>query len=112
MSSDGTSARATPRSTSISGVYGGAPERSADTAENEESVPKARERFVILSIQRGEKVMPMHAGLSLEVGDVAAVAVHREEREGAAEVLAAWGWTPNEPLTPPDEDADSDAPSV
>ena len=44
-----------------------------------EPAPKAGERFVILSIQRGKKVMPMHAGLSLEAGDVAAVAVHREE---------------------------------
>jgi hypothetical protein len=40
--------------------------------------------------------MPMHAGLSLEVGDVAAVAIHRDERESAEEILAAWGWTPGE----------------
>jgi hypothetical protein len=52
---------------------------------------------VILSIQRGKKVMPMHTGLSLEAGDVAAVAVHREKRESAEEILAAWGWTPREP---------------
>jgi hypothetical protein len=52
---------------------------------------------VILSIQRGKKVMPMHTGLSLEAGDVAAVAVHSDERESAEEILAAWGWAPGEP---------------
>jgi hypothetical protein len=52
---------------------------------------------VILSIRRGKKVMPMHAGLSLEAGDVAAVAIHREERESAERILAAQGWAPAEP---------------
>jgi hypothetical protein len=52
---------------------------------------------VILSIQRGKKVMPMHTGLSLEAGDVAAVVVHREKRKSAEEILVAWGWIPREP---------------
>ncbi len=52
---------------------------------------------MILSIQRGKKVMPMHTGLSLEAGDVAAVAVCLEERESAKEILADWGWAPREP---------------
>jgi len=77
-------------------VYGGEPEQDASADEGGEPTPKAGERFVILSIQRGKKVMLMHAGLSLEVGDVAAVAIHRDERESAEEILAAWGWTPGE----------------
>jgi NhaP-type Na+/H+ or K+/H+ antiporter len=78
-------------------VYGGEPERDASTDEGGEPAPQAGERFVILSIQRGEKVMLMHTGLSLEAGDVAAVAVHREKRKSAEEVLAAWGWAPGQP---------------
>jgi Trk K+ transport system NAD-binding subunit/uncharacterized membrane protein (Fun14 family) len=77
-------------------VYGGEPERAASTDEEGEPAPKPGERFVILSIRRGKKVMPMHAGLSLEAGDVAAVAIHSEERESAEEILAALGWTPGE----------------
>jgi len=80
-------------------VYGGEPEQSASADEGGEPAPQAGERFVILSIQRGKKVMPMHAGLSLEVGDVAAVAVHRDERESAEEILAAWGWAPGGPAS-------------
>ncbi|MFV1979201.1 MAG: cation:proton antiporter, partial [Myxococcota bacterium] len=72
-------------------VYGGEPEQDASADEGGEPAPKAGERFVILSIQRGKKVMPMHAGLSLEIGDVAAVAIHRDERESAEEILVAWG---------------------
>ena len=41
---------------------------------------------MILSIQRGKKVMPMHVGLSLAGGDVAAVAIHRDDRESAQEI--------------------------
>jgi NhaP-type Na+/H+ or K+/H+ antiporter len=79
-------------------VYGGEPDQDANADADSEPTPKAGERFVILSIQRGKKVMPMHSGLSLEAGDVAAVAIHREERESAKEVLAAWGWAPSEPI--------------
>jgi NhaP-type Na+/H+ or K+/H+ antiporter len=78
-------------------VYGGEPERDASADEGGEPAPQAGERFVILSIQRGKKVMPMHTGLSLEAGDVAAVVVHREKRKSAEEILVAWGWIPREP---------------
>jgi len=78
-------------------VYGGEPDRDASADEGGEPAPQAGERFVILSIQRGKKVMPMHTGLSLEAGDVAAVVVHREKRKSAEEILAAWGWIPREP---------------
>jgi Trk K+ transport system NAD-binding subunit len=77
-------------------VYGGDPEEAAGAEEGAEPepAPKAGERFVILCIQRGKKIMPMHAGLSLEAGDVAAVAIHRDERDAAEEILTAMGWTP------------------
>jgi len=78
-------------------VYGGKPEPDANAEEAAAPIPKVDEQLVILSIQRGKKVMPMHAGLSLAVGDVAAVAIHRGERESAEKILAAWGWTPAEP---------------
>jgi hypothetical protein len=52
-------------------AYGGEPDRAASTDADAEPAPKAGERFVILSIQRSKKVMPMHAGLSLETGDAA-----------------------------------------
>ena len=64
-------------------------------------LPKALEKFVILAIRRGEKVRPMYTGLSLEVDDVAAVAIHTEERESAAEVLTAWGWAPERAAASP-----------
>jgi NhaP-type Na+/H+ or K+/H+ antiporter len=75
-------------------MYGGEPEQDASADEGGEPTPKAGERFVILSIRRGEKTMPMHAGLSLAAGDIAAVAIHREERKSAEEILAAQGWAP------------------
>jgi len=78
-------------------VYGGEPEQDASADESGEPAPKAGERFVILSIQRGKKVMPMHAGLTLAAGDVAAVAIHRDERNSAEKILTAWGWAPGEP---------------
>jgi Trk K+ transport system NAD-binding subunit len=78
-------------------AFGGKPEREASADGDAQEIPSAGERFVILSIQRGKKTMPMHAGLSPEAGDIAAVAVHRDEREAAHEILSAWGWSPGEP---------------
>jgi NhaP-type Na+/H+ or K+/H+ antiporter len=75
-------------------AYGGEPDRAESADAGAEPAPRAGERFVILSIRRGKKVMPMHAGLSLEAGDVAAVAIHRDDRESAEEILAALGWAP------------------
>ncbi len=77
--------------------YGGVPEPDAGADEAAGAAPKAGERFAILSILRGKKVMPMHAGLSLQAGDIAAVAIHSEERDSAEEILTAWGWAPTEP---------------
>ena len=38
----------------------------------------------------------MHAGLAFAAGDIAAVAIHKDEREVAERVLAAAGWTASE----------------
>lgn len=77
-------------------VYRGPPDRDAGADAGGEPTPKADEQFVILSIQRGKKVMPMHAGLSLVTGDVAAVAVHPDDRESAERILAGLGWARTE----------------
>jgi Trk K+ transport system NAD-binding subunit len=74
--------------------YGGKPGSATGDRSDEEPAPEVGERLVVLSIRRGDRVVPMHTGLKLEVGDVAAVAIHREEREAAERVLVALGWTP------------------
>ncbi len=71
-------------------VYG-KPERSPDGEVAE--LPAVKERLVILTIRRGERVMPMHSKMKLEAGDIAAVAIHVDEREVARGVLEARGWT-------------------
>jgi Trk K+ transport system NAD-binding subunit len=76
-------------------VYSGEPPDPAPEA-GDESSPKARELLVILSIRRGGKIVPMHAGLAFAAGDIAAVAIHKDEREVAERVLAAAGWTASE----------------
>ena len=53
-----------------------------------------RERFVMLTVRRGQKVEIVHEGFALRVGDVAAVAVNRPEQEEARELLAQRGWLP------------------
>jgi NhaP-type Na+/H+ or K+/H+ antiporter/Trk K+ transport system NAD-binding subunit len=72
--------------------YGGEPDSDTDDRSVKEPAPDAGERLVLLSIRRGDRVMPMHTRLKIEIGDVAAVAIHREEREVAERILAARGW--------------------
>jgi Trk K+ transport system NAD-binding subunit len=74
--------------------YAGEPVSDTDGPSGEEPAPEVGERLVVISIRRGDKVMPMHMRLKLEVGDIAAVAIHREEREAAERILVALGWTP------------------
>ena len=75
--------------------YGGEPAADTSDQNDEKSAPDVGEQLVILSIRRGDRVMPMHARLKLEVGDIAAVAIHREEREAAEQIMTALGWTPD-----------------
>ncbi|MDH3519441.1 MAG: cation:proton antiporter [Myxococcales bacterium] len=60
----------------------------------EEPAVAGRETFVVLCVLRGARVIPMHAKLSLESGDVVAVAVHREEEAVAHEILRSRGFEP------------------
>ena len=53
--------------------------------------------LVVLSVQRGSRILPMHMGLTLEVGDLVAVAIHSEDRAAAHERLRARGFAPAPP---------------
>jgi NhaP-type Na+/H+ or K+/H+ antiporter/Trk K+ transport system NAD-binding subunit len=74
--------------------YGGEPASRTDDQGDAESAPEVGERLVMLSIRRGNRVVPMHTRLKLEIGDIAAVAIDRAERETAERILVAGGWTP------------------
>jgi len=82
-------------------IYGGAPADGA--AAEPEELPGLGELCVILMLQRSGKALLMHQNLKLEGGDVAAVAVHADEREEARLALARRGWSPNG-QTPPTEE--------
>ena len=61
-----------------------------EAAGNEAEAPK--ESFLILAIRRGEHTFPMSTTFKLKEGDVAAVAMHVQEREEALRALARRGW--------------------
>jgi len=70
-------------------------------AEGESAAPKETatvanpgELFVVLTLKRGSKTNPMHAGLVPKKGDVAGIAVHTVEREAAHAALRRLGWVP------------------
>jgi hypothetical protein len=50
----------------------------------------------MITVRRGQRTEPMHAGFELRDGDVAAVAVHRAERAAAHAQLRVGGWLPHE----------------
>jgi len=52
------------------------------------------ERFVVLTLRRGESAFPMSAGSTPRPGDVATVAVYLPERERVASMLRERGWEP------------------
>ena len=54
--------------------------------------PVLDELAVILSIQRGERVLPMSADLTPRAGDLASIAVYVPERAEALRALAKGGW--------------------
>ncbi len=77
---------------------------SDDSAEGKAAAatPPIDERYVILAIRRGGRVMPMSGDLALRSGDVAAVAVYVPEREEAQRALAERGWISHESSAPPE----------
>jgi NhaP-type Na+/H+ or K+/H+ antiporter len=52
------------------------------------------EPFVVLAVERGGVVQPMHANLALRADDVAIVAIHGDERDAAVAALAKRGLAP------------------
>jgi NhaP-type Na+/H+ or K+/H+ antiporter len=75
-------------------VYGGSGDGEQRPEDDAEQPPSAGESFVILMLRRDQKALLMRAGMKLEPGDVAAVAVHAVEREEAHIALAGAGWSP------------------
>ncbi len=59
-------------------------------ADDEAGAPK--ESFLILAIRRGEHTLPMFTTFKVKEGDVAAIALHVQEREEALRALARQGW--------------------
>lgn len=62
------------------------------SAPNANSTAASGERYVILATERGDKVVPMSAGLVPRRGDEATVAIHIPDREDALRLLEAAGW--------------------
>jgi NhaP-type Na+/H+ or K+/H+ antiporter len=58
------------------------------------SGPAHGDRFVILTLRRGKATLLVHGAQEPKPGDVAAVAVHREERDSAHEALRGLGFEP------------------
>jgi hypothetical protein len=75
-------------------AYQGPPQATEDGSALAPSGP-TRDRFVLLSLRRGNKIQLMHASLEPAAGDVAAVAVHSAELDEAHADLRALGWLPH-----------------
>ncbi|MCP4005165.1 MAG: sodium:proton antiporter [bacterium] len=78
-------------------------EPPAEAEESDGGVEPAKsatgEDYVILTIQRGDKIRPMHSGFKIQARDVAAVAIHCPEFEEVDLLLRKLGWMPKEPET-------------
>ena len=72
--------------------YIGRPDRDHDAEHDDEESAAASELFVILMIRRGGKALIMNAGMKLEAGDLASIAIHAEESEAARAALGDLGW--------------------
>jgi hypothetical protein len=59
-----------------------------------ELLAAVREEYVLLCVKRGNRVFPMYSDLQLEAGDIAGVAINRETRAAAHEVLRARRFEP------------------
>jgi NhaP-type Na+/H+ or K+/H+ antiporter len=75
--------------------FRGAPAEEPTAGDAARSGPAYGDRFVILVLRRGKGTLLMHGAQEPRPGDVAAVAVHREERESAHETLRALGFEPH-----------------
>ncbi len=70
----------------------GKPEEREVPDEEATAFPTPNERFLILAVRRGERAFPMSTAFKPREGDVAAIAVHVQEREEARRELAELGW--------------------
>ena len=73
------------------------PERADDAPEGETTeigvgASRLNERFLILTIRRGDRVAPMSVDWKLQAGDVAAIAVNEAEGDEARAALGEAGW--------------------
>ncbi len=67
-----------------------------DTGQTEEPKKPSvmlQERYIILSITRKDRVLPMTQGYDLKKGDVASIALYEPEREKSLELLKESGWS-------------------
>ena len=69
-----------------------APKAAEGESAGEPGAPEGGDRFVVLCVQRGKLTLIMHGGRELKPGDVAAVAIHHDERESVHESLRALGF--------------------
>ena len=67
-----------------------------EPAEEESESLDPGERFVILAVQRGERVQPMSTTFAPRRDDVAIVAIHTSEAQEAERILAGRGWLAQE----------------
>jgi len=67
--------------------------REVEVAKNAE-LPAIEERYLILAVRRGDRVVPMSTRFAPRKGDVATVAVHEVEGEEARRRLDDLGWLP------------------
>jgi hypothetical protein len=72
----------------------GLQDEGEDTKSGDRSA--VEERFAVLAIQRGSRVVPMSMRFTPKPGDVAVVAVHEVEGEEARRRLDEIGWLPIE----------------
>jgi NhaP-type Na+/H+ or K+/H+ antiporter len=81
--------------------------RFEEDAVTEEAPPRVRaDPYLILTIERDERIEPMRQDFEPKEGDFATIAVHEEHEAEALSALASIGWTPHET---DEAEADSEA---
>ena len=74
-------------------VYRGVEKPEEEEGKDKEPpVALPGERCAILTIRRGERVVPMSGATQLKEGDVAAIALYVPERDATVTALAGMGW--------------------
>jgi hypothetical protein len=75
-----------------------------ETTSEEVPVRVNADPYLILAIERDERIEPMRQDFEPKKGDFATIAVLDEREDEALSALAAVGWTPHEP----EEEADAE----